>query len=77
MIKFIHKKHIHENHKNKKLIIYYSGLDVFLGSLLMILVLFFIHDYLSHTLNFYNKSKAYTVPPVTNQSLVRSKIPKY
>ena len=53
MIKFIHKRHIHENHKTNKIVIYYSAPDIILGSLLMILVVFFIHDYLSRYLYSY------------------------
>lgn len=48
MIKFIHKKHVHSD--SGKIIIYYNALDIFLGVALMILVVFFIHDYLSHAL---------------------------
>lgn len=50
MIKFIHKKHIQESDKNNKIIIYYNVSDIFLGATLLILVVFFINDYLSHTL---------------------------
>jgi hypothetical protein len=46
MLKFLHKKHIYKNLKNSKLTIYYSISDIFLGSLLIILVLFFIYNYL-------------------------------
>ena len=52
MIKFIHKKHIHESDKDKKIVIYYNASDIFLGATLLILVVFFINDYLSHALPF-------------------------
>ena len=48
MIKFIHKKHINPDKENGKIIIYYNVTDIFLGTVLLILVVFFIHDYLSH-----------------------------
>ena len=50
MIKFIHKKHIHIDDKDNKIVIYYNASDIFLGVSLLILVVFFIHDYLSHAL---------------------------
>jgi len=50
MIKFIHKKHIQENKENNKIVIYYNVSDIFLGTILLILVVFFINDYLSHAL---------------------------
>lgn len=50
MIKFIHKKHIREV-EGGKLVIYYNISDIFLGVVLLALVVFFIHDYLSHALN--------------------------
>lgn len=59
MIKFIHKKHIHESDINNKIIIYYNVSDIFLGATLLILVVFFIHDYLSHTLTPKNDASLY------------------
>jgi len=50
MIKFIHKKHIKNDTETGKIIIYYSLSDILLGVLLFGLVVFFIQDYLSHTL---------------------------
>ena len=50
MIKFINKKHIHTEKDPYKIVIYYSVSDIFLGTILMALVIFFIHDYLSHSL---------------------------
>lgn len=50
MIKFIHKKHIKSDEATGKIIVYYSISDIFLGALLFGLVVFFIHDYLSHAL---------------------------
>ncbi len=51
MIKFIRKKHVKDEGKKGKFIIYYSPLDIILGIILGALVIFFIHDYLSHSLN--------------------------
>lgn len=48
MIKFIHKKHMHTEKDSKKIVIYYNASDIFLGTALLLLVVFFIHDYLSH-----------------------------
>ena len=50
MFKFIRKKHIREDNSGSKIVIYYSVSDIFLGAILLILVIFFIHDYLSHAL---------------------------
>jgi len=50
MIKFVHKKHINQDNKDKKIIIYYSIFDIFIGIALLILVIFYINYYLSHTL---------------------------
>ena len=41
---------MHLNDKDNKIIIFYNASDIFLGTLLLILVVFFIHDYLSHAL---------------------------
>lgn len=51
MIKFVHKKHMHQEKKDNKIVIYYNVSDIFLGAALLILVAFFINDYLSHALN--------------------------
>lgn len=56
MIKFIHKKHLQENKVSGKIVIYYNISDIFLGVTLLILVAFFINDYLSHTLATYSDS---------------------
>jgi len=50
MIKFIHKKHVYENKETGKIIIYYNASDIFLGTVLLILVVFFINNYLSNAL---------------------------
>ena len=50
MIKFIHKKRIVEDGEKGKIIIYYNLTDIFLGLILFGLVVFFINDYLSHSL---------------------------
>ena len=50
MIKFIHKKHLHAKKESGKIVVYYNVTDIFLGIILMALVVFFIHDYLSHNL---------------------------
>ncbi len=52
MIIFRHKKHMHENRRKGQVVIYYNVTDIFLGATLMILVIFFIHDYLSHALSY-------------------------
>ncbi len=54
MIKFLHKKHIHYSDKSSRLVIYYSVSDIVLGTLLMILVAFFVNDYL--TTHFFSKN---------------------
>ena len=46
MIKFVHRKHTNQNQKTDKIVIYYSLLDIILGLLLMVLVAFFIYNYL-------------------------------
>lgn len=51
MIQFIHKKHAHLNPKTAKLIIYYSFSDLVLGLLLIVLVAFFIYNYLVMSLS--------------------------
>ncbi len=38
---------MHEN-KDSKIVVYYNASDIFLGVALLLLVVFFIHDYLSH-----------------------------
>ncbi len=48
MIKFIHKQHVQR--EAGKIVIYYNITDIFLGVALLALVVFFIHDYLSHAL---------------------------
>ncbi|MDP2593522.1 MAG: hypothetical protein Q8P52_02650 [bacterium] len=48
MFKFIHKKHMQDSNKDAKIVIYYNASDIFLGFTLLILVVFFINDYLSH-----------------------------
>ncbi len=50
MIEFIHKRHMREDAKSNKFVIYYNAFDIFIGIALLILVIFFIHDYLSHAL---------------------------
>lgn len=50
MIKFKHKKHMQEGKGEARVVIYYNISDIFLGLVLLVLVFFFIHDYLSHRL---------------------------
>jgi hypothetical protein len=50
MIKFIHKKHINNDIEKGKIIIYYNVSDIVLGIILLALVAFYMHDYLSHAL---------------------------
>jgi len=50
MIKFIHKKHINQDMQGGKIIIYYSISDIVLGVMLLALTVFFMNDYLSHSL---------------------------
>lgn len=70
MIKFIHKKHIQEHKGDSKFVIYYNVSDIFLGTILLALVVFFIHDYLSHSLgmqnNYYAANPNIGVYPRTN-----------
>jgi hypothetical protein len=51
---------MHESH-DKKVVIYYNASDIFLGTALLVLVVFFINDYLSHT----PTSKNYAENPMT------------
>ena len=62
MIKFLHKKHINKDHGNAKIIIYYNLSDIFLGTTLIILVAFFIHDYLLHSLFDSQRASLYINP---------------
>lgn len=50
MIKFKEKKHIGEDKHLGKIVIYYNVSDIFLDTILLVLVVFFINDYLSHSL---------------------------
>ena len=50
MIKFVHKKHINEDIQRRRITIYYSFSDIFLGTMLLVLTVFFMNDYLSHSL---------------------------
>jgi len=50
MIKFKEKKRVREGKHPGKIVIYYNFSDIFLGTTLLILVIFFINDYLSHRL---------------------------
>ncbi|MCX6752616.1 MAG: hypothetical protein NTZ87_03945 [Candidatus Nomurabacteria bacterium] len=60
MIKFVHKKHMHLDNKDSKVVIYYNASDILLGIALLALVVFFIHDYLSHALGDYDDAGLYT-----------------
>ncbi len=51
MLKFKYKKNLHEYKEGNKFVVYYNYTDIFLGISLMLLVSFFIHDYLSHSYN--------------------------
>ena len=51
---------------NNKFVIYYNASDIFLGTALLILVVFFIHDYLSHALSPGNDCGVYVSTPYTN-----------
>ncbi|OHA17477.1 MAG: hypothetical protein A3G52_04615 [Candidatus Taylorbacteria bacterium RIFCSPLOWO2_12_FULL_43_20] len=67
MIRFVHKRHIHREQNSKKIIIFYSASDIFLGVALLALVTFFINDYLSHSLpgldrNDYSFEKEFNAP---------------
>ena len=72
MIKFIHKKHIHESKDSGKIIIYYNFTDIFLGTALLVLVVFFINDYLSHALKPKNNNVIYTDKLYGNQRGINS-----
>lgn len=56
MLKFIHKKHIHKNVGTKAFVIYYSVSDIVLGFLLIVLVGFFIYNYLQFSFQIPNYS---------------------
>lgn len=62
MIKFVYKKYLQENLHNGKIIIYYNFFDIFIGAILLVLVFFFIRDYISHALlnkSILNSDKVY------------------
>jgi len=48
MIKFIHKRHLNKTSYPGKITIYFSGADIVLGLLLVILVGFFIYNYMAN-----------------------------
>lgn len=50
MVKFLHKKHINKGKGAGRVVIYYSLSDIFLGVILVALSIFFMNDYLSHTI---------------------------
>jgi len=66
MIKFIHKKHIHQDKNSGRIIIYYNITDIVLGTVLLILVLFFMHFYLSHTLEKYPANNSICIKEFKN-----------
>ena len=51
MFKFVHKNHMRATKHESKIVIYYSLSDIVLGFLLVVLVAFFIYNYLE--VNFY------------------------
>lgn len=51
MIKFIKKKHVHEDKPDAKFVIYYSVSDIVLGFLLIGLVSFFVVNYVQRPEN--------------------------
>ena len=55
---------MHESKKDSKIIIYYNASDIFLGTALLILVVFFINNYLSHELNYSDENAGFQ----TNQT---------
>ena len=59
---------MHLSDNEKKIIIYYNASDIFLGIALLALVIFFIHDYLSHSLNPQNINGVYMNEIYRNQS---------
>ncbi len=60
---------MHEAKDSQKIVIYYNASDVFLGTALLILVIFFIHDYLPHSLGgLEENSRIYMNQPFSNQS---------
>jgi hypothetical protein len=71
MIKFIHKKHIHKAPNVKAFIIYYSVSDIILGFLLIVLVAFFIYNYLQNS--FWGSNRTY--PAVDSSNSSYSKVP--
>jgi len=74
MIKFVHKKHINLTPKTSKIIIYYSISDLILGLLLIILVGFFIYNYLMFSMGGIGpKSRAMTF---SNNAEVYNKVLK-
>lgn len=72
MIKFIHKKHAHLNPNTGKFVVYYNLSDIVLGFLLVILVAFFIYNYLTVS---FGKTKPVAVSPasISSQRETRAK----
>jgi hypothetical protein len=62
MIKFKKREHVQKREAGK-LVIYYNITDIFLGAALMALVIFFMHDYLSHQGNIEDDQPLYTSHP--------------
>ena len=60
MLKFIHKKHIYKMPNTKALVIYYNLSDIVLGFLLVVLVAFFIYNYLEFSFRIPNTGYAIT-----------------
>jgi hypothetical protein len=67
MIKFIHREHAQEEKGSRKIVIYYSISDIFLGTALLLLVAFFIHDYISQRLTSNRFYGVYTDAPTPPQ----------
>jgi hypothetical protein len=76
MIKFIYKKYVNEKDKNGRNIIYYDVPGILLGLALLVLTVFFIHNYLSHTFAFKDTNSMYKNPVYLNQSIANPKMYK-
>jgi hypothetical protein len=71
MIKFIHKKHM-QKENGSKFVIYYNVSDIVLGVMLLSLVAFFIHNYISTSLNSENNCGIYPVTQTYNSRMMNS-----
>ncbi|OGE76636.1 MAG: hypothetical protein A3K05_00045 [Candidatus Doudnabacteria bacterium RIFCSPHIGHO2_01_48_18] len=64
MLKFVHKHHYKKSDHPGKIIITYSLSEIVMGGLLIIMLTFYIYNYLSTNLNPPVASRVYYNPPI-------------